>query len=237
MTHRSLLVLPSLLVGACLSLSDVEEEKKKPVPLEDASGVIDVYTSDVGLYCEAGKKICKGACVPYDDPAYGCAATGCAPCDLPGATVICQNLGCKLTACLPGFQNCDGNEANGCEIDLTTDLANCGACGTVCGSDHATATCTNGICGAECDSEYGNCNSQAADGCETPLATTANCGGCGVTCANGFVCASGSCRCNADPDCTGGTLQNMYGNCNDAGICDCDNGQTCSAGKKCSNSC
>lgn len=238
MTHRSLLVLPPLLVGACLSLSDVEEEKKKDsTPQEDAAGVIDVYTSDVGLYCEDGKKLCNGNCVPYDDPAYGCGVKGCSPCNLPGANAICQNLACKLTDCLLDFENCDGNEANGCEVNLKTDLANCGTCGTVCGSAHASPTCTDGVCVPNCDPGYGSCNGQLADGCETQTNTTNSCGACGLKCTTGFVCASSSCRCNSDSDCTGGAIQQISGNCTDAGLCSCDNGQLCKPGAKCSNTC
>jgi len=45
--------------------------------------------------------------------------------------------------CLAGFDNCDGASANGCEVELTTNNANCGACGQTCGAGQA---CTAGQC-------------------------------------------------------------------------------------------
>jgi len=33
-----------------------------------------------------------------------------------------------------GYGNCDGNGTNGCELNVTTDNNNCGACGNVCGT-------------------------------------------------------------------------------------------------------
>jgi hypothetical protein len=230
--RRVLLALPVLLVGACLGLSDVEDEKAE-ASTPDAAGVIDVYASDVGLVCEPGKKVCNDVCVPIDDPAHGCAAKGCAPCDLTGATAVCQNLTCKLLGCLPGQENCDGNAANGCEIDLTTDIANCGACGISCGSNNATASCVNGICGTECDPAYGNCNSQASDGCETKTDSVKNCGACGVSCITQFECVNEACRCTTSSDCTGGSFNQVTGVCTEAGLCDCENGFLCKPGKKC----
>jgi sugar lactone lactonase YvrE len=44
--------------------------------------------------------------------------------------------------CSPTLVDCDGNEGNGCETDLTSDATNCGACGHSClGGD-----CNDGKC-------------------------------------------------------------------------------------------
>lgn len=48
---------------------------------------------------------------------------------------------CKLN-CTAGTASCDGNDANGCEADVTSDPKNCGACGFDCGA----ATCVAGMC-------------------------------------------------------------------------------------------
>jgi hypothetical protein len=40
------------------------------------------------------------------------------------------------------FGDCDGVNANGCEVDLTTDAENCGQCGRSC----LGATCEDGLC-------------------------------------------------------------------------------------------
>jgi hypothetical protein len=69
------------------------------------------------------------------DPINGC-ATAAAPngtaCTLPNATGTCTNGVCGSDVCQSGFGNCDGNSANGCEDDVTSDPNNCGACGNVC---------------------------------------------------------------------------------------------------------
>jgi hypothetical protein len=232
--RRVLFALPLLAFGACLSLGEVERDEQPAGTEQDSSTAIDGFVSDGYLTCEPGKKVCDEQCVPFDDPGYGCAPAGCSPCALTGATALCQNLGCVFDACLPGHEDCDANPANGCEVDLATDLANCGACGAVCGSTHATAACISGVCELQCAAGHGNCNGQTADGCETVLGSVSNCGACGVTCLQGFVCQNGTCRCNADADCTSGFANPLYGICTPDGVCDCDNGWLCKAGKKCS---
>lgn len=60
----------------------------------------------------------------------------------PSATASCVSGTCGLGPCTPGKANCDGNASNGCELDVTTDAANCGGCGVRCGS----GTCASGAC-------------------------------------------------------------------------------------------
>jgi hypothetical protein len=66
----------------------------------------------------------------------------CTPaCSNTNGTNTCVGGTCVPT-CATGFGDCDGNPANGCETDVTTDT-NCGTCGTVC---PAYAPCAGGIC-------------------------------------------------------------------------------------------
>jgi hypothetical protein len=53
------------------------------------------------------------------------------------------NLHCTWLACLAGFGNCDGNDANGCEVVLDSDSHNCGACGHACAVNQS---CSGGVC-------------------------------------------------------------------------------------------
>ncbi|MCP3102847.1 hypothetical protein LZ198_28615 [Myxococcus sp. K15C18031901] len=75
--------------------------------------------------------------------------------------------------CMAGFRDCDGNPANGCEVSVMDDAANCGACGTVCGgAASATGVCGGGTCGLGCVVGTFDCDGNAANGCEsaTPCA-------------------------------------------------------------------
>ncbi len=50
----------------------------------------------------------------------------------PNATPACVAGACGLGACAPGYGDCDGSAANGCEVNLRTTINSCGACGVSC---------------------------------------------------------------------------------------------------------
>ena len=94
--------------------------------------------------CAVGTKSCAGACVDTTAPATGCGAASCTPCDLAHASAACDVAGaCSVGHCASGWGDCDGKGSNGCEVDLTTSTAHCGACGVACGT---TEACTGGQC-------------------------------------------------------------------------------------------
>jgi hypothetical protein len=96
--------------------------------------------------CPAGQQMCFGTCVSNNDPLYGCGAA-CTVCPVPktASAATCTNDACGVTACGAGLANCDGAAANGCEVTLASDNANCGACGNAC---VAPQTCVAGACAA-----------------------------------------------------------------------------------------
>ena len=134
----------------------------------------------------------------------------CAP---PHAQPKCVGGVCALALCEAGWSDCNGNPADGCEVNTGGDKDNCGACGRVCSAVNGTASCAAGVCGIACGAGFGDCNVDARDGCETNLNTSnASCGACGKSCgvANGVAqCAGGNCMfqaCNANfGDCNGNT--------------------------------
>lgn len=70
----------------------------------------------------------------------------------PQASGSCFAGNCGIR-CDVGFGNCDGNAINGCELDLSTQNANCSMCGTYC---------TAGSCGpAGCEQWVRNTNGMA----------------------------------------------------------------------------
>ncbi len=138
-------------------------------------------------------------------------------CNLPHATAGCAPTGqtspiarCVVVSCDPGWANCDGNDANGCESSASTDPSSCGGCGKVCNGTNGVPGCSNGVCGIICNPGYGNCDGNADNGCEVDLNNdSANCSACGQSCA----------LANAAPNCVAGTC--TAGACG-SGYADCD---------------
>lgn len=109
--------------------------------------------------------------------------------------------------CAAGFLDCDGDPATGtggCETDVLKDPNHCGACAApTCAaapngtSSNGTITCDYGMCNVACDAGYGNCNGNAADGCERYLVNdTQSCGTCAYYCLDGWGggCANSKCQ-------------------------------------------
>lgn len=92
---------------------------------------------------------------------------------VPNGTNTCVNGVCVLT-CNSNFGNCDGNSANGCEVDLRNSVLNCGGCGQTGTFPNAQVACVNGtLTIAACNSGWADCNGNASDGCELQISTVA----------------------------------------------------------------
>lgn len=151
-------------------------------------------------------------------------------CDIPSSTETCTTGVCLPGGCAAGTGNCDGNAGNGCETQLNTNT-HCGGCNVACNPRNATGQCSaGGVCGiTACNPGWGNCDGNAANGCETATNTTSHCGGCGATCMlpNANEQCVGGVTCSVDTcvtgfgDCTGGagceTALNTTTNCGTCG--------------------
>jgi len=119
--------------------------------------------------CCAGGTCAGGVCRPFCYTSATCASGQ-----------ICCGAACVDSASCPTC--CDSNTC----VDLSSDPANCGACGHACGG----GTCVNGSC--VCNPGYTACNGACVDLQSDPT----NCGACGYDCdANtGFEgCRNGAC--------------------------------------------
>ena len=154
-----------------------------------------------------------GACaVGFGDcdanPTSGCevelaaAVSHCGRCDnrcaaRPNAFPGCLGGAC-FTSCVMGFQDCDGVDANGCEVDARVDARNCGACGRTCAPSNAAGACAGGRCAiVTCDDGFADCDGSADNGCEVNLrGDVAHCGACRMVCtvSGGTpACSAGVC--------------------------------------------
>ncbi|MFN8590232.1 MAG: pentapeptide repeat-containing protein [Thermomicrobiales bacterium] len=172
----------------------------------------------------------RGTCAAVSDTTCGPNGGICLACDTEHG-FHCVSDAC---ACDAGFHDCTGVCVS------SSDPAHCGTRCTPCPTpDHATATCDGAACGFTCEGNWGNCDGDPANGCETDLLITANhCGTCDTVCPQGATCEAGTCVCPpATPDvchdeCVDLASDERYcGNCDTA----CAADETCLAGSCCPN--
>ena len=124
----------------------------------------------------------------------GCGGTlNCEACSLLNAASACSNGQCVISGCNSGYDNCDGNSSNGCEINLLNNVNNCGSCGISCTNAHGLNYCMAGNCQPSCSSGYGNCDGNNNNGCEQILTTSQYCGSCYNICLSTQTCSNGAC--------------------------------------------
>ncbi len=158
-------------------------------------GACEVSTCNVGWGdCDGDKKSCEASTTLEITNCGGCGIK----CTLSDATPACVEGKCAVASCAPGYGDCDKKPENGCEVNLATDVANCGACGAK---------------PAElCNGKDDDCDGVADDGFAcvlgaAPSTCTTTCGTTGVqTCSSScsHVCTPPAETCNvADDDCNG----------------------------------
>ncbi len=174
--------------------------------------------------CVAGTEDCNGT---FDDgcetdvrnDASSCGACGDACVAGPQvATMRCSGGRCRVGTCTAGFGDCNGDPADGCEVDLSNSSLHCGRCGAAClGTGGGSAMCVAAVCQHECRANFTeDCNGDPLDGCETPTDTITDCGDCGTVCMGDGI--GGDAVCELEPA-SGGRLCGIR--C-DPGFADCD---------------
>src|SRR5262249_36238602 len=115
----------------------------------------------------------------------------------------CDPGKCRVSSCAEGYDDCDGDPANGCETDLAKPTS-CGSCTRNCPSD--AKLCDHGHCATACSVGTIDCSGSCAD----LSASAKNCGGCGAACPTASnaqaTCIAAKCgiKCNVGfGDCDG----------------------------------
>ncbi len=145
--------------------------------------------------CGPDEKLCFGFCVSTGDPTVGCGDPACDPCNQDHAQAGCVGGACSIVKCDADWANCDGDAANGCEVNLPADPLNCGACGSPCVVPNGTPGCQGGLCVVDaCDPPWVDCDGDVTNGCEAnPDVDPNDCGSCNNVCAPGEQCQGGIC--------------------------------------------
>jgi hypothetical protein len=149
-------------------------------------------TPDGGLICNGGTVACADKCVQVDVDPSNCGACGkkCA------SGQFCAAGKCVMD-CQPGYTLCKGGGDGGMMpycTNPTSDPMNCGMCGNPCSSNNGVAGCMNGMCTTTCLGNFGDCDKNPSNGCETDLTSDGkNCGKCGHDCQGG-ACGNGQCQ-------------------------------------------
>ena len=209
--------------------------------------------------CPSG--ICAGACQTgwadcnTDKQADGCEADiytdvnrcgGCNNvCSTNHVAASCSGGVCN-GPCEAGWADCNFSKlADGCEVDTSANVLNCGGCAKACSANHVPApTCDAGVCTGACATGWTDCNNnKQTDGCEADLqASVLNCGACGLVCSTNHItatCAAGACTgacstgwtdCNNNKQSDGCEI-NTAADASNCGTC----GTVCGSGEKCIN--
>lgn len=180
----------------------------------DANNVCPLVCGKNTDNCDSNPTDCETNLLTSAD---NCGACGNA-CSLPNAKVSCVGGECQVAGCVAPYGHCTTNDSDGCETDLGSDIANCGACNTACADVNGTPSCTKGKCAIKCDDNFGNCDDDVSNGCEASLSDVQNCGKCGNQCENvdgkQAFCKDGTCGATA---CEAG-----FGDCKGDGKCEFD---------------
>ncbi|MCX6750468.1 MAG: hypothetical protein NTZ83_03350, partial [Candidatus Pacearchaeota archaeon] len=204
-----------------------------------------VTLGGIRVYCTGSSSSCSGTATPYQQTLSGAGCTGtsttfcwgrlnatfgcgsCTPnCQLNHASYnrcvhfsgTTSGTGTCAPVCSAGWCNSDGNNPNGCEAALGTNL-NCAYCGNNCGGGRHCDTAQNpDACVADCAANYGQTCYGPYNSCNQRTAGTYLCSGaCSVTTAP------------ANPSGYGNTCYSAYNSCNqrNSGTIGCSG--TCSA--------
>jgi hypothetical protein len=145
------------------------------------SALLAVFSGVAVVACQCGPPpcadtVCGDSCVKLDSDPNNCGACGTV-CTSMNGTPACVAGSCTVSSCNAGFGDCDGNPANGCEVNLNTDVQHCGTCATNCTQSCAlnaqTHACNAGACAiTACSGGFVDLDGECFTGCECDVSPT-----------------------------------------------------------------
>jgi serine/threonine protein kinase len=183
-----------LAIAAGIAVFGHDDRQGKPAARAAAAAGVE---ADPAVACGHGFKLCTGQCVSVDRPDFGCGGDTCQSCRIVNATARCnQRHECDVAVCYQDFDDCDGDNSNGCETNVRIDPDHCGGCSHKCPElAHAVRGCGDVCTIWRCETGFRDCDGVVADGCEVnTMGDPRNCGHCGFGCKAGQRCRHGECE-------------------------------------------
>jgi hypothetical protein len=193
-------------VGGCLTAGDVAALETQVddfvdaviCALDPAAGTCPVVPTPTPMPTPS----CSNGLQDGVETGVDCGGGDCPACSLGGscntnddcmATTVCSASTC---VCAAGLSDCNVNPGDGCETNTSTNVANCGACNSVCTPPNAAPVCSAGQCQIDsCIPGYADCDSMVVTGCEVDTdSDDDNCGSCGFVCPGVQTCVNGFCQ-------------------------------------------
>jgi hypothetical protein len=107
-----------------------------------------LHDAPPGCICGPDETVCGDlnnlTCADLANDPSNCGACDHACPTKPNAVAMCRSGFCGFE-CPPNRADCNGDWADGCEVDLLSNMKSCGACGHACDAD-AGQPCINGKC-------------------------------------------------------------------------------------------
>ena len=124
--------------------------------------------------CNAGfadcnaNKLADGCEANINNDVLNCGSCG-TTCSTNNVNRACGGGTCQAGSCNAGFSDCNANkQVDGCEINITNNVNNCGVCGNSCpGVANGVQACSASACViGSCNANFFNVNGAYGDGCE-----------------------------------------------------------------------